>query len=118
MEKGSAFASVTGNLALSLATTAAGIAAAILAVWLHNHLWRRVENFRSEMLQAEADTIESLKNYPQWRHEHRLIDIKTDWSLLVAEKPSWEVPYDRQRLLLTAMWLIGFYLIFLVLGRI
>ena len=90
--------------------TAMGLLAGILAVWLHNYLWRRVEVFASEMLKAEAETLDALKAHPEWRCQREHFAGKTNWGFLTTEIRSWEVSYDRQSTLFLTMWSCGLYL--------
>jgi len=115
MQKAAAMAMIASFIADALLMTAVGLFVGILAVWLHNYLWRRVEIFRSEMLQAEANILDALKSHLEWRCEREHTAGKTNWGFLTAEVPSWEVSYDRQRPLFLAIWSCGIFLTILLL---
>jgi hypothetical protein len=110
MEKSAALAMIASYIAEALLMTAVGLFVAVPAVWLHNCLWRRVELLKSEMLKAEAQTLDALNTHLEWRCQREHLAGSANWGFLTAEVPSWEVSYDRQRALLLAMWVCGFYL--------
>lgn len=116
MQKAAAMAMVASFIAEALVVTATGLLVGIIAVWLHNYLWRRVEVFGSEMLEAETNLLDALKAHPSWRRDQQLPSaLKTKWALLMAEAPAWEVSYDEQRLLLLTMWSCWVWLLMLLL---
>jgi len=114
MEKSAALAMIASYIAQSLLMTAIGLAVGVLAVWLHNYLWRRAEVLKSEMLKAEADTLQALKTHPQWRWEGELTAGKMHWGLFTDGVLSWEVPYDRHRALLLGTGLCGLYVVLIL----
>jgi len=116
MQKGAAMSMIALFIAEALAMTAIGLFVAIPAVWLHNYLWRRVEIFRSEMLQAEAKVLDALKAHLEWRCEGEHTG-KPSWGFLTAEVPSWEVSYDRQQHLVLAIWSCWTFLTILLFLR-
>lgn len=116
MQKAAAMAMVASLIAEALVVTAIGLFVGIIAVWLHNYLWRQVEVFGSEMLEAETNVLDALKAHPSWRRDQQLPSaLKTKWALLTAEAPAWEVSYDEQRLFLLTMWSCWVWLLMLLL---
>ncbi len=94
------------EIAQALALGAMGLLVSILAVWCFNYLHSRIEVFEGEMSNAELEAVRCLEAHPQWRKRFeqsypvRRILAMPDASVV----RNWEVPYDRHRPLLLAMW--------------
>jgi hypothetical protein len=97
--------------------TALGLFVGILAVWLHNHLSRRMELFDSEMFEAEANILVALKGHSRWRDGRYHSAENSRWAFLTVETPQWEISYDRQHLLLMEVWGYGIFLAVVLLLR-
>jgi biopolymer transport protein ExbB/TolQ len=110
MEKSEDMAFIASLIAEALMMTAAGLCVGVLALWLHNYLWRRVELLKTGILEAETRIIDALRAHPEFRHQRENLRAETRWGLLTAKAPVWEVSYDRQRALLLAMLLSALYL--------
>jgi biopolymer transport protein ExbB/TolQ len=115
------FTGTTGPRSASLARLASGIAEALglgamgllvslLAVWCFNHLRCRFEAFESEMSTAGLQAITYLKAHPQRREEFEQSFIPVKVFGVGNTARAWEVPYDRQRPLLLALWCGALYL--------
>src|ERR1022692_386548 len=113
-ERTTVMAYIALSIAQSLGITAFGLSVGILALWFHNHLWRRVEILGSQMLEAEADILIALESHSGWRHEREHTAEISRWGFIATETPQWEVPYDRQRALLVAVWGCGMVLAFVL----
>jgi len=114
--KSAALAYVTMRLAEALVTAAMGIAVAILAVWCRNYLCDRTAVLDSEMSNAALEAVTYLKARRYFRQplEHPPAGTAT-LVFRFTQNPtarSWEVQYDRQWLLLLAMWSCMFYIAF------
>lgn len=122
-----AFGGTTGPPAAALARSATQIAGAlllgaigvlvsVLAVRCFNFLRNRVEVFESEMSNEELEVITCLGAHPQWREQFEQ-SRGAGMASAVADASaarSREVPYDRQRLVLLAMWCCAFYLAYIL----
>jgi biopolymer transport protein ExbB/TolQ len=115
MQKDAARSMIASLIAEALVITAFGLCVAILAVWFHNYLSRRVEILVSEMLQAEATILQSFKAHPAWRDVRGHTVGTSRWAFLTLETPRWEVSYDRQRPLLVAVWGCAIFLVIVLL---
>jgi len=108
MEKSTWMAMVASSMAEALATTAMGLLVGIPAVWCRNYLCDRIEVFESEMSNAALEAVTYLNAHSQWRDQPQLSGVEaTGFVFDPSQNPgarSWEVPYDRQRLLLLAIW--------------
>ncbi len=112
MEKHQWIARVHSDIAMALATAAMGLLVAVLAMWCRNYLRDRTEVFRSEMSNATLGVVMYLNAHRQWRNqlEHSAAGAMDSVSVLAEVTAAWEVPYDRQRLLLLAIWLYWLYI--------
>lgn len=122
--KTTVMAAIAANLASSLAMTAAGLLVAVPAVWCRNYLRDLVENFETEISNAELETISYISAHSEWRTRDTKLAALT--SIFEADRPSaphaWEVRFDRSRLLLFAMWsgalVNGFLLAITLIGAL
>jgi biopolymer transport protein ExbB/biopolymer transport protein TolQ len=116
MEKAAWLAMTAFCISQGLATTAMGLVVAVPAVWCHNYFRTRVEGFKSEMSNAALETTTFLNAHPEWRSRSgQPIPKVSDLFLDTPDAPrahTWEVPYDHQRALLSAMWCCALYLAF------
>jgi biopolymer transport protein TolQ len=117
MQKGTAIGMTAWFIATALVLTAAGLFVGILGVWSHNFLWRRLEVLRSQMLQAQASTLDALKAHPEWRHGHKQTAATPSRGFLTTETPWWEVSYDRPRIIFVAIWMAGLYFVIELVRR-
>ena len=118
MEKSTAIAMTASYLAEALVTAAMGVVVAVFAVWSRNYLLRSMELFESEMSNAALETVTYLNAHREWRNQPEYATTSKG-SLFAADAsavPSWEIPYDRQRALLLALWCSALYVVF-VFGR-
>lgn len=108
-------AMVASSMAAALVTTAMGLLVGTAAVWCRNYLCGRVEIFESEMSNASLEAITYLTAHEEWRKAPQHL-ADGDEGLFGGPNNSaahlWEVPYDRQRGLLLAMWLCVLFLAF------
>jgi len=115
-----ALARQASQIAGALLLGAIGVLVSVLAVWCFNFLRSRVAVLESEMSNAELDTISCLRTHPQWRGQFEQ-SRGAGTTSAVADAPaarSREVPYDRQRLVLLAMWCCALYLAYILLTRL
>jgi biopolymer transport protein ExbB/biopolymer transport protein TolQ len=117
MEKSALMARTTSDLSNALAMTALGLVVAIPAVWFRNYLLRCTEVFESEMSNAVLEAVTYLHAHPQWRNQPEYSDAGITSLVFITPRPtnarSWEVPYDSQWALLTAIWGCVFYVAFI-----
>ncbi len=117
MEKSAYMRMVALSLAEALATTAMGLLVAVPAVWFRNYLLRRLEVFEGEMSNAALEGVTYLHAHRQWRNQPESSDAGVTSLVFITPRPttarSWEVRYDRQWALLSAMWGCALYLVFI-----
>lgn len=118
MEKATWIGMVAGGLAATLTTSAMGLITGISAVWCRNYLCERMEVFDNEMSNAALEAITYLNAHREWRDQSQ--GSRVGAMGLVFDPPqtagarSWEVPYDRQRFLLFAIWASFLYFAFIL----
>jgi biopolymer transport protein ExbB/TolQ len=118
VEKATWIGMVAGGLAAALMTSAMGLITGISAVWCRNYLCERMEVFDSEMSNAALEAVTYLNAHREWRDHPQ--GSRVGATGLVFDIPqtagarSWEVPYDRQRFLLLAIWFGFFYFAFIL----
>ena len=110
------FAGPATQIAGALLLGAIGVLVSVLAVCCFNFLRSRVDVFESEMSNAELDAITCLGAHPQWREQfEQSPGAGTTSALADASAARFrEVPYDRQRLVLLAMWCCAFHLAYIL----
>jgi biopolymer transport protein ExbB/biopolymer transport protein TolQ len=117
MEKSTYMRMVASSLSDALATTAMGLLVAVPAVWCRNYFFNRVSLFESEMSNAALEAVTYLNAHPQWRNQPEPSAAGATSSgsgiLRVPSVRSWEVHYDRQWALLSAMWCCALYVAFI-----
>jgi biopolymer transport protein ExbB/TolQ/biopolymer transport protein ExbD len=115
---GTVLARWASQIAQALILGAMGLLVSILAVWCFNYLHSHIEVFEREMSNAELEAVTCLEAHPHWRkrfeqsYPARRILAVPDASVVRNR----EVPYDRHRPLLLAMWCCVLYLVY-VLAR-
>ena len=112
--RSAALAGLASDLAESLLPGAMGIVVSILAVWCFYYVRSRFKVLETEMSNAELEAITCLKAHPQWREQFEHSTATTGIFLVGDGGRNWEVPYDRQRLLLLAFWCCALYVAFLL----
>jgi biopolymer transport protein ExbB/biopolymer transport protein TolQ len=116
--KSAALAFIMMTLSEALVTAAMGIAVAILAVWCRNYLCNRVAVLESEMSNAALEAVTYLTAHRHLRQQSELPAPGTTTPVVqLSQNPtarSWEVRYDRQWVLLLAMWSSMFYIVFIL----
>ncbi len=107
MARASWMAMVASSMAEAMVTTAAGLLVGIPAGWCRNYLCGRIEQFESEMSNAALEAVTYLHTRGKWRERPPHSEAgETDLFMAPTHNPAappWEVPYDRQRLLLFSM---------------
>ena len=115
--RASGLAFVAASLAQALVTAAIGVAVAIPAVWCRNYLCERVAGMESEMSNAALEAVTYLHAHRHLRQSPEPSEAETAALVFrITRNPtalSWEVRYDRQRMLLLAMWSCMFYIAFI-----
>ena len=110
-----ALARLASELAMSLLLGAMGIVVSIFARWCFYYMRNRSKVLETEMSNAEVETISCLKAHPQWRGqlEHSSATSGIFSAANASAGHTWEVPYDRHRPLLLAVWCCVLYVAFL-----
>jgi hypothetical protein len=105
-------ARLASEIAEALIRGAMGLLVSVFAVWCFNYLRSRFEVFENEMSRAELEAVACLKAHPQWREqfEHSSAAKRIFAVADASAACTWEVPYDRQRPLLLAMWCCALFL--------
>ncbi len=113
-----ALARLASEIAEALILGAMGLLVSVFAVWCFNYLRSRFEVLENEMSNAELEAVACLKAHPQRREqfEHSSAAKRIFAVADASAARTWEVPYDRQRPLLLAMWCCALYLAY-VLAR-
>jgi biopolymer transport protein ExbB/TolQ/biopolymer transport protein ExbD len=113
-----ALARLASEIAEALMPGAMGLLVSLLALWCFHYLRSRFEVLENEMSNAELEAVRCLKAHPQWREqfEHSSAEKRIFAGADASAARTWEVPYDRQRPLLLALWCCALYLAF-VLAR-
>jgi biopolymer transport protein ExbB/TolQ len=105
---------LTSDFATALVMTAMGLLVAIFAMWFRNWHRSRIEVLQTEMSNAAIETIACLNAHPLWRNQPENSAVGTiNTGPVVAnftEACSQAVPYDRQRVLLLAIWAYWLYI--------
>ena len=113
---------LTSDLATALVMTAMGLLVAVFAMWCRNCHRNRIEVFQAEMSNAAIETIASLNAHPLCRihPEHSAVGTINSVPVVaeVTDARSREVPYDRQRTLLLAIWTYWLYIILILVFRL
>jgi biopolymer transport protein ExbB len=113
-----ALARLASEIAEALILGAMGLLVSVFAVWCFNYLRSRFEVLENEMSNSELEAVACLKTHPQWREqfEHSSAAKRIFAVADASAARTWEVPYDRQRPLLLAMWCCALFLAY-VLAR-
>jgi len=107
-------ARLASEIAAALSLGAMGLLVSLLAVWCFNYLRGRFEVFENEMSTAGLEAVTYLKAHPQRREQfEQSFATKKVFAVGNAAR-TWEVPYDRQRPLLLAMWCCALYLAYVL----
>jgi len=113
---------LTSDLATALVMTATGLLVAVFAMWCRNCHRNRIEVFQAEMSNGAIETVASLNAHPLCRihPEHSAVATINSVPVVaeVTNARSREVPYDRQRTLLLAIWTYWFYIILILVFRL
>lgn len=109
-----ALARLASEIAAALSLGAMGLLVSLFAVWCFNYLGGRFEVFENEMSTAGLEVVTYLKAHPQRREQfEQSFATKKVFAVGNAAR-TWEVPYDRQRPLLLAMWCCALYLAYVL----
>ena len=118
MQRASWMAMVASRLAEALVVTAMGLLVGIPAVWCRNYLCDRVEGFEIEMSNAALEAVTYLNTHRRWRDQPQHPPTGAAGRVFdPSQNPAarfWEVPYDRQRALLLAVWSGALYFVLIL----
>jgi biopolymer transport protein ExbB/TolQ len=106
MEKHQWIARVQSDIAASLSNLAIGLLVAILAMWLRNYVRNCMDIFKTEMSNATIQTIMALNAHREWQCVPSPM-LSTELAAFGGDHTR-EVRYERQPVLMTAIWLYWF----------
>lgn len=104
-----ALARLASGLAAALSMSAVGLLVSLLAVWSFNYLRGRFEVLENEMLAAGLEAVTYLRAHPDRREQFQQTFATSKVFNVGNGARAWEIPYDRQRPLLLAVWCCALY---------
>jgi biopolymer transport protein ExbB len=102
---------VHSDISRSLVSLAIGLFVTVLAMWCRNYVRNRMQEFKTEMSNAAIETLMCIDAHRLSCNHAEHPAIKTmNSATVVTDCGPGEAPYDRQRVLLLAMWTYWIYL--------